>query len=88
VSAFTTGTCFASIFQCSPVAFAFNKAMPGGGKCINMTAFWYANAAFNISSDFIIFILPIQVIFKLQLPKRTKIALSGVFTVGAMYMCL
>ena len=47
-----------------------------------MTAFWYANAVFNISTDFIIIGLPVPVIAKLQLPTRTKIALCGVFTVG------
>ncbi|PGG99037.1 hypothetical protein GX51_06453 [Blastomyces parvus] len=84
VTAFTIGTCVSSVFQCSPVAFAFDKSIPGGGKCINMTAFWYANAVFNISTDFIIVGLPVPVIAKLQLPTRTKIALCGVFTVGVV----
>ncbi|KLJ10831.1 hypothetical protein EMPG_09845 [Blastomyces silverae] len=87
VTAFTIGTCVSSVFQCSPVAYAFGKSIVGGGKRINTRAFWYANAVFNISTDFIIVGLPVPVIAKLQLPTGTKIALYGVFTVG-MVVCV
>ncbi|EER23655.1 hypothetical protein CPC735_050250 [Coccidioides posadasii C735 delta SOWgp] len=87
IIAFTTGTVFSSIFQCTPVHYAFNKTTPGGGKCLNLTAFWYANAAFNILSDAVIIALPIPVIFKLHSPTRTKIAVSSVFAVG-LFVCI
>ena len=84
ISAFTIGTVFSSIFQCSPVAYAFNKTILG--TCIDMTAFWFANAAFNILSDLVIIALPVPVISKLQLPLRSKIALCGLFAVGILYV--
>lgn len=84
VVAFTTGTVFASIFQCTPVEYAFNKNIRGGGHCINLTAFWFANAAFNILSDIVIIIIPTFVIKTLQLPKRSKVALCAVFALGTL----
>ncbi|KAE8384489.1 hypothetical protein BDV23DRAFT_177019 [Aspergillus alliaceus] len=86
ILAFTIGTVFSSIFQCSPVQYAFNKSVPGG-TCINMTAFWYANAAFNILSDLVIIVLPVPVISNLQLPLKSKVALCGIFAVG-IFVCI
>ncbi|KAF7593994.1 hypothetical protein BBP40_010391 [Aspergillus hancockii] len=87
VLAFALGTVFSSIFQCSPVQYAFNKSIPGRGKCINLTAFWYANATFNILSDLVIIALPVPVISKLQLPLKSKFALCGIFAVG-IFACI
>jgi hypothetical protein len=84
VVSFTIGSVFSSIFQCTPVEYAFNKKIPGGGKCINLTAFWFANAAFNILSDVVIIVIPAFVINTLQLPKRSKVALCAVFALGTL----
>ncbi|EFR04129.1 integral membrane protein [Nannizzia gypsea CBS 118893] len=87
IVAFTTGTVVSSIFQCNPVPYAFDKKTPGGGKCINVGAFWFANAAFIIATDVFIILLPIPVILRLQLPDRSKVALCGVFAVG-LFVCV
>ncbi|KAI1912743.1 hypothetical protein LOZ61_003181 [Ophidiomyces ophidiicola] len=87
IVAFTTGTVVSSIFQCVPVQYAFDKKLPGGGTCLNLTAFWYANAVFNILSDVVIIILPTPIINKLHSPTRTKIAVSSVFAVG-IFVCI
>ncbi|KAK2797342.1 hypothetical protein FQN50_009237 [Emmonsiellopsis sp. PD_5] len=84
VIAFTTATVFASIFQCTPIEYAFKTKLPGGGTCINLTAFWYANATFNILSDLVLIALPVPVISTLQLPRKSKIALCGIFAVGIL----
>ena len=84
VMSFTIASVIASIFQCSPVSYAFNKVLPAGqhGSCIDLTKFWYANAGFNIGSDSIIILMPIFPVKKLNIPLRSKIALCGVFAVG------
>ncbi|RHZ62446.1 putative plasma membrane protein Pth11-like [Aspergillus thermomutatus] len=87
IVSFTIGTVFSSIFQCTPVQWAFNKSIPGGGTCINMTAFWYANAAFNILSDLVLIALPVPVVVNLQLPLKSKVALCGIFAVG-IFTCI
>ncbi|KAK2800272.1 hypothetical protein FQN51_006180 [Onygenales sp. PD_10] len=87
IIAFTTATVFASIFQCTPIEYAFKKKLPGGGTCISLAAFWYANATFNILSDLVLIALPAPVISTLQLPRKSKIALCGIFAVG-IFVCI
>ena len=81
--AFTIGTIVSSIVQCIPVGNSFGVDS-NRGHCIDMTAFWYANAGFNISSDIVIILLPVLVISRLMLPKKTKIAVCGVFALGSL----
>ncbi|KEF57064.1 uncharacterized protein A1O9_07254 [Exophiala aquamarina CBS 119918] len=88
VFAFTIASVTASVFQCSPVNFAFGKTAIGGhGTCIDMTKFWYANAGFNISSDVMIILLPIIPVRSLPLPLKSKVALCGVFAIGG-FVCV
>ena len=87
VLAFTIAIVFASIFQCIPIAFAYDKTIPNG-SCIDLTSFWYGNAGYNIGTDLIIIILPVTVIRTLSVPKRTRIALIAVFGLGILYAFL
>ncbi|KAJ4351714.1 uncharacterized protein N0V89_007057 [Didymosphaeria variabile] len=45
---------------------------------------WFTNAAINILTDFAIIILPIPVIRNLNLARRQKLALIGIFAVGGI----
>ncbi|KAJ6180916.1 hypothetical protein N7519_011377, partial [Penicillium mononematosum] len=72
---------FASIFQCTPVARAWNKSIPG--SCINITTNWYANAGFSIATDIVILTLPMYPLYKSKIVLKRKIALMGVFALGA-----
>jgi len=49
-------------------------------------AVWNANSVINIVTDFLIFCLPLPGIFSLRLPKRKKIGLCVVFTLGFGYV--
>ncbi|KAK2740127.1 hypothetical protein FQN57_006242 [Myotisia sp. PD_48] len=84
VALYALGSTIATIFQCNPIAKTWNKALPG--TCINLTAFWYANAASNIITDLIILCLPMPVIKMLRLPVRQRIALTMVFALG-VFVC-
>lgn len=86
VVAFTVSMVTASILQCTPIGFAFDRRTRGGGICINFQAFWLSNAIFNILSDLVVIALPISVIRTLQLPIKIKIAICGVFAVGILYV--
>lgn len=69
-----------TIFQCSPVEKAFNKGLPG--TCIDNARFWYANAGFSISTDVVILLIPMPLVYQLQIPRVQKIALALVFALG------
>ncbi|KAK2738362.1 hypothetical protein FQN55_000570 [Onygenales sp. PD_40] len=78
------GYLYVNAYFNAPVEYAFKKKLSGGGTCINLTAFWYANATFNILSDLVLIALPVPVISTLQLPRKSKIALCGIFAVGIL----
>ena len=61
ITSYMVAAFFASIFQCTPVARAWDKSIPG--SCIDNTTNWYANAGFSIATDFIILALPMYPIY-------------------------
>ncbi|RYP28191.1 hypothetical protein DL766_005999 [Monosporascus sp. MC13-8B] len=77
---YMVGTTASSIWQCSPVARAWDKSLPG--TCIDLTANWYANAGFSIATDVVILTLPMFPIYRSQLPSSQRLALIVVFTLG------
>ncbi|KAK2737926.1 hypothetical protein FQN55_000830 [Onygenales sp. PD_40] len=73
----------ANVLECSPVAYVYDKSIPGG-KCINLTVYWYANAVSTTGTDIIILLLPMPVIRSLRLPSRQKYGLMVIFALGAL----
>ncbi|KAH8756343.1 integral membrane protein [Diaporthe sp. PMI_573] len=74
------------IFQCTPVQAAYDLNITKK-TCVNINAFYLANAAVNISTDFLTYTLPIKMISKLQMPKRQKIGLGVMMCLG-FFACL
>lgn len=81
VVCYTIWTVFSSIFACVPVQAFWTKER---ARCIDQFAMWFTNAAINITTDFAIIILPMPVIRRLQLGRRQKSALIGIFGVGGL----
>jgi hypothetical protein len=81
VIVYTIWTVFSSIFACVPVS-AFWSKKPA--RCIDQFAMWFTNAAINILTDFAIIMLPMPVIRSLNLRKRQKQALLGIFAIGGV----
>lgn len=75
------------IFECSPVAFSWDKTIPGG-HCIDEATFLIATSALTIFTDILSLALPFWVFLDLKMPMRVKIALLFVFLLGAMYVSL
>ncbi|OCK75392.1 hypothetical protein K432DRAFT_337541, partial [Lepidopterella palustris CBS 459.81] len=86
VIAFSTWTFFGSIFECVPVAYFWDKTIPGG-HCMNQYAVWFTNASVNIATDFTIIILPMPVLKGLKLPMKQKRALVCIFALGG-FVCI
>lgn len=51
---------------------------------IDPPAFWYAHAAWNTLTDIVVLVLPVPVILRLQMARNQKLALVGVFVLGAL----
>ncbi|KAK1584958.1 uncharacterized protein LY79DRAFT_559905 [Colletotrichum navitas] len=71
---------FLFIFICVPVEKLWYPQLPG--HCINQVATWIANAASTIFTDLLILLLPLPQVWKLQLQKAEKIALTFAFGLG------
>lgn len=74
---------FASTFQCSSIAYQWNKTIPGG-KCFNVAALYKASSAPNIVTDILIMVLPIPTIWQLQASRIRKVGLMFVFFIGSV----
>lgn len=82
VTCYGIGSIVATILECQPIARVYDRSIEG--TCINLTAFWYANAISNILTDIVILTMPMRVIRTLRLPPRPKYGLMGVFALGGL----
>ncbi|KAF1974689.1 hypothetical protein BU23DRAFT_530988 [Bimuria novae-zelandiae CBS 107.79] len=73
-----------SVFQCLPISAFWTQ---DHSKCIDQFVAWFFNASANIVSDLVIIILPMPVIRDLNLRRRQKNLLMGVFAVGG-FVCV
>ncbi|KAL4789236.1 hypothetical protein BDV19DRAFT_383279 [Aspergillus venezuelensis] len=81
-----TANVLAAAFQCNPIPKAwYGDAMKG--HCININIFYLANAALNILTDLLTYTLPVRVIFRLQMPRKQKIALVFILCLG-LFACV
>ncbi|KAL9064142.1 MAG: hypothetical protein Q9157_007943 [Trypethelium eluteriae] len=77
---------FVIIFQCSPTEYTWNRLIPNG-HCINLTNFYIAASVLNMLTDIVTLVLPLGVIWGLQIDTRKKVALSVAFTIGG-FVCI
>jgi len=75
---------FTDIFQCRPFHLAFDYQMMFSDRCIDIQAFYWGISASNVFLDLVVLSLPIWEVWKLHLPKRKKLVLSGIFMLGGV----
>ncbi|KZL87791.1 integral membrane protein [Colletotrichum incanum] len=80
VGAWSTSQLFISALQCMPVSGFWDKSVKA--KCIPNQPQWYVNAAGNIITDVAVFALPMPIFWHLSLPRKQKILLMGIFSLG------
>jgi hypothetical protein len=73
------------IFQCNPIAAAWDLSITKK-TCVNINAFYLANAALNIVTDLLAYALPIKLVLKLQMPFRQKVVLCVMMFLGLLYV--
>lgn len=74
---------FTDMFQCSPIALAWDKSI-SGGTCINVLAFYRYIAVPIVLSDVAVLVLPLPMIWQLHMTTKQKLALSGIFLLGSL----
>ncbi|KAL8944868.1 MAG: hypothetical protein Q9216_000158 [Gyalolechia sp. 2 TL-2023] len=72
----------ATLLMCRPIS--RNWRIVVDGHCGNVTANLVAGAGISTLTDFIILLLPMRTIWRLQVPFRNKISLSLIFGLGSL----
>lgn len=73
---------FAIIFQCSPVAGAWDRTL--SSKCVDVNALAFSNSGVSIAQDLIILFLPVSELAALQMSLRKKLNVLGMFSIGGL----
>lgn len=75
---------FQDIFLCWPIAKNWDKTITG--SCGNIIQAYEAFGIINLTIDLAIVVLPMPLLWGLQLPVAKKIALTAIFGIGFSYV--
>ena len=81
----TTANVASCIFACAPIRGSWDVTLTTA-KCINVNAFYVANAITGVLTDFCVYILSIPIVKPLQMDTRTKLQLLATMLVGGLYV--
>ena len=79
--AFLISTVVATCLICKPIAYNWDYTIPGG-FCGNAKAYATYTAVVNLLLDFTVVMLPMRILWGLQMATRRKVAVSGMFSMG------
>lgn len=78
------------IFRCHPIVETWNPLVVGGPSfrhyCIDENAYYTSSSAVNVALDFWILVLPLSMVWTLQLSGKRKVGLSAIFLLGGLYV--
>lgn len=83
-AASATANVLVCIFQCWPLNAAWDNTITQK-RCININAFYLANAGTNIATDLLAYLLPMRLVKNLQIPRKQKIAVAFMLCLGLLY---
>ncbi|KAK0515948.1 hypothetical protein JMJ35_001982 [Cladonia borealis] len=81
--AFWLSTVMTAFLICRPFAFNWDKLMTNG-YCGNLSAYYLSTGIVNLLIDVIIVALPLPLLWGLQMKTSRKIALTAIFSLGAL----
>jgi hypothetical protein len=83
VAATALATGLTATFQCSPVAYQWDKHIPSG-HCIDIQTFYRWMSFPNIVTDVVILVLPLPMVWRLQLERNQKVGITIMFVTGGV----
>lgn len=84
IAGYSIGIFFSYIFACDPIQKAWDATITTG-SCINLPALYIVTAVLGVATDFVIALIPLPVVLRLQLSKKHKAGLVLLFTIGSLY---
>lgn len=73
-----------SLASCRPFSARW-ETIPSRDKCIDSVSYWQSMSVHNIVTDVAMLILPLPLLWKLQLRRCQKAALTAIFLLGSLY---
>ena len=73
---------FLSVFQCTPVHKAWD--LEAEGSCVNILLAAVIPGSINVLSDIITVLLPVPLIWNLQMQRNRKLQLVGIFLLSGL----
>jgi hypothetical protein len=80
VGLFYIGSMITTLTLCQPLRYSWNKTIPG--SCGNLGAAEMAAAAINMVLDVVIVLLPLPIVWRLQMPTQRKLGITVTFALG------
>ena len=78
------------IFRCHPIDDMWNPLIFSGpdvrDHCIDENAYYVSTSVFNVALDFWILVLPLSIVWRLQLSRGRKAGLIAIFLLGVLYV--
>lgn len=74
---------FVAVLQCKPQAFAWNKSIKGG-TCIDLIAWARYIAIPNVVTGAVMLVMPLPIVWRLNVSFAAKVALTATFLHGIM----
>ena len=81
--AWTIGTILAGCLICRPIAFNWDKTIPGG-TCGDQVMSFTISGVINVVTDVIVLLLPMHALYHLQMAMYKRVALVTVFGLGIL----
>ncbi|GME59358.1 putative integral membrane protein [Neofusicoccum parvum] len=81
---------FVTLFQCQPVAYFWTRFLGTQGKCLNIIVvigLTYFYSAVNALCDFTFGLLPLFMLWNLNMSKRMKLALAPILSMACIASC-
>ena len=73
-----------AIFVCTPISFYWNKEQDG--TCINEYRLIMCGGALTLLTDFLVLVMPMPLVWRLQVSRKQRVALSLIFMLGGLYV--
>jgi hypothetical protein len=84
VVGFWIGTTVSDLLNCIPLDWTWRNSLDDPRYCFNYNIFWLTAGIVEAVIDIVIIVLPIRVVLRLHLDRSKKIAIAGVFLLGAL----
>ena len=70
------------IFQCKPIKRVWDPTVEA--ECIDINTTWNVLCSLTVLTDILLLCLPLPQLWKLQMPRGTKLQVIGIFSIGSL----